>query len=63
MKLHSDFTATMYAIPGPDDSARDRRSVGGRCPLCGFDPSGHLLSSLVILHVCLRPWTGGPTRS
>ena len=23
----------------------------------------HLLSSLVILHVCLRPWTGGPTRS
>ena len=25
--------------------------------------SGHLLSSLVILHVCLRPWTGGPTRS
>jgi len=25
--------------------------------------SGHLRSCLVILHVCLRPWTGGPTRS
>src|SRR5712675_1988758 len=31
------FTATMYAIPERGDSARDRYSVGGRCPLRGFD--------------------------
>jgi hypothetical protein len=29
----------------------------------GTGPSGHRLSSPVILLVCLRPWTGGPTRS
>ena len=28
-----------------------------------FGPSGHRLGGLVILLVCLRPWTGGSTRS
>jgi hypothetical protein len=63
LKLHSDLpqqcmqsrnAATRHVIDTA--SAVDVRSAGST-------PSGHLLSSLVILHVCLRPWTGGPTRS